>query len=145
MVVAVRVPEDLAAAVPVLMDLGRGRRGHSGPMVRAALIQKDSIRGRVGSAAVDVVRAGSDGEVPAVDRLSGIPGIRGQAVMQKLAELQTTLADPNATVEQLKEKMTAVRSARQKAKVDLAAARKDLLQLLTLDQEATLVSLDYLD
>jgi hypothetical protein len=41
--------------------------------------------------------------------------------------------------------MTAVRSARQKARIDLAAARKDLLQLLTLDQEATLVSLDYLD
>jgi outer membrane murein-binding lipoprotein Lpp len=67
------------------------------------------------------------------------------AVMQKLTELQTTLADPNATLEQLKEKMTAVRSARQKAKAELAAARKDLLQLLTLDQEATLVSLDYLD
>lgn len=67
------------------------------------------------------------------------------AVMQKLAELQTTLADPNATSEQLKEKMTAVRSARQKARVELVAARKDLLQLLTLDQEATLVSLDYLD
>ncbi len=75
----------------------------------------------------------------------GPPGFGNMAVMQKLTELQTTLADPNATSEQLQEKMTAVRSARQKAKAELAAARKDLLQLLTLDQEATLVSLGYFD
>jgi hypothetical protein len=60
-------------------------------------------------------------------------------------ELQTILADPNATSEQLKEKITAVRNARLKAKAELAAARKDLLELLTLDQEAMLVSLDCLD
>jgi hypothetical protein len=65
--------------------------------------------------------------------------------MQKLVELQTILADPNATSEQLKEKITAVRNARLKAKAELAAARKDLLELLTLDQEAMLVSLDRLD
>jgi hypothetical protein len=86
-------------------------------------------------------RGGPGGGPP----FGGSPGFGNMAVMQKLAELQTTLADPNATSEQLKEKMTAVRSVRQKAKVDLASARKDLLQLLTLDQEATLVSLDYLD
>jgi hypothetical protein len=60
-------------------------------------------------------------------------------------ELRTALADPNTTSEQLKEKTTAVREARRKAKAELAAARKDLLELLTLDQEAILVSLDYLD
>ena len=77
----------------------------------------------------------------------GPPGFGGSSstVMQKLVELRTTLADPNGTAEQLKEKITAVRNARQKAKAELAAARKDLLDLLTLDQEAVLVSLDYLD
>ncbi len=65
--------------------------------------------------------------------------------MQKLIDLRTTLADPNATPEQLKEKMAAVRDARQKARAELAAARKDLLELLTPDQEAMLVSLDCLD
>jgi hypothetical protein len=77
----------------------------------------------------------------------GPPGFGGSssAVMQKLVELRTTLADPNGTAEQLKEKITAVRNARQKAKAELAAARKDLLDLLTVDQEAVLVSLDYLD
>jgi outer membrane murein-binding lipoprotein Lpp len=72
-------------------------------------------------------------------------GPDSSAVMQKLVELRTTLADPNAPTEQFKEKVAAVRGARQKAKAELAAARKDLLQLLTLDQEATLVSLGYLD
>ncbi len=64
---------------------------------------------------------------------------------QKLSELRTALADPNATSEQLKDKLGAVRSARQKAEAELAAARKDLLELLTPDQEAILVSLNYLD
>jgi Spy/CpxP family protein refolding chaperone len=65
--------------------------------------------------------------------------------MQKLVELRTVLADPNTTSEQFKEKTTAVREARRKAGAELAAARNDLLELLTPDQEAVLVSLDYLD
>ncbi len=65
--------------------------------------------------------------------------------MQKLVELQTTLADPNTTVGQIKEKLATVREAHQKAQAELIAARKDLLELLTLDQEAALVSLGYLD
>ena len=60
-------------------------------------------------------------------------------------ELQTVATDPNATAEQIKEKTMAVRTARQKAKADLAAAQKDLLQLLTQPQEAILVVLGYLD
>jgi hypothetical protein len=75
----------------------------------------------------------------------GFDGLGSNAVTQKLLELQTTLADPNATPEQLKEKIAAVRSARQKANAELEAARKDLLQLLTLDQEAILISFGYLD
>jgi hypothetical protein len=97
--------------------------------------------GRGGRGPGEFGRGGPGGGPP----FGGSPGFGDMAVMQKLAELQATLADPNGTSEQLREKMTAVRSARQKAKVDLAAARKDLLQMLTLDQEATLVSLDCLD
>jgi len=79
--------------------------------------------------------------------LGGPPGFAGpgNAVIQKLMELRSALADPNATSEQLKDKMTAVREARRKARAKLAAARKDLLELLTPDQEAVLVSLDYID
>lgn len=75
----------------------------------------------------------------------GFPGFGNRAVMQKLMELQTALTDPNSTCDQLREKTAAVRAARQKASAELTAARKDLLELLTLDQEATLVSLGYLD
>jgi hypothetical protein len=77
----------------------------------------------------------------------GPPGFGGSnnAVSQALIGLRTTLADPNAGPEQIKEKVTIVRSARQKAKAELTAAQKDLLQMLTLDQEAVLVSLGYLD
>jgi outer membrane murein-binding lipoprotein Lpp len=75
----------------------------------------------------------------------GFGGPGGNAVTRKLAELRTALADPNSTSEQLTEKLDAVRSARAKAKTELAAAHKDLLQLLTADQEAVLVSLNYLD
>ena len=75
----------------------------------------------------------------------GFGGPGGNAVTQKLTELRTALADPNSTSEQLQEKLGAVRDARLKAKAELAAARKDLLELLTPDQEAVLVSLDYLD
>ena len=64
---------------------------------------------------------------------------------QALADLQTVLADAKVSPEQLKEKMAAVRLARQKAREKVEAARKDLLELLTLDQEAVLVSLGYID
>ena len=60
-------------------------------------------------------------------------------------ELRTVVSDPNATTEQIREKAFAVRTARQKAKANLAAAQKDLLRLLTQDQEAVLVVLGYLD
>ena len=66
-------------------------------------------------------------------------------IMQALMALQTAVADPNATIEQIRDKAAAVRAARQKARTDLAAAQKDLVQLLTQDQESMLVLLGYLD
>jgi hypothetical protein len=80
--------------------------------------------------------------------MGGPPGFGGSssnAITQKLTELQTMLADPKTTSEQLKEKIAEMRSARQKAKAELEAAQKDLRKLLTLNQEAVLISLGYLD
>jgi hypothetical protein len=88
---------------------------------------------------------GGFGGMPPFGGPPGFGGPGGNAVTQKLVELRTALADPNTTPEQLQEKIGGVRSARQKAKTELAAARKDLLELLTPDQEAILVSLNYLD
>ena len=62
-----------------------------------------------------------------------------------LAELTTAIADTTSTPEQIKTKVEAVRTARQKAVSDLATAQKALLPLLTADQEALLVSLGYID
>jgi hypothetical protein len=69
----------------------------------------------------------------------------GSQVMVALMELRTVALDPNATADQIKEKAAAVRAARQKAKAEVAAAQKDLVQLLAPDQEAILVALGYLD
>jgi len=67
------------------------------------------------------------------------------AVMQALFELQTVLKDSKATAEQIKEKVTAVREARRKARAEFEEAQKDLLPLLTLDQVAALTEMGYLD
>jgi len=66
-------------------------------------------------------------------------------VMQALTDLQTAVTDPNATPVQIREKESAVRSARGKARADLADAQRDLVQLLTASQEAVLVGLGILD
>jgi hypothetical protein len=75
------------------------------------------------------------------------PGFGGPAgaPTQAMMDLLTATNDPKTTPEQLKEKLAAVRAARQKARADLAAARKDLLELLTGDQEAVLVGLGVLE
>ncbi|HEX5273442.1 MAG TPA: hypothetical protein VFW33_23255 [Gemmataceae bacterium] len=74
----------------------------------------------------------------------GGPGANN-AISQAQADLKTTLADPKHTADEVKEKVAAVRKARQKVRTDLEAAQKDLLKLLAPEQEATLVSLGYID
>jgi hypothetical protein len=62
-----------------------------------------------------------------------------------LSELRTAISSTNAPADQIKEQVAAVRTARQKAQTDLAAAQKNLRSLLTADQEAVLVSQGYLE
>ena len=77
----------------------------------------------------------------------GGPGGFGpdNAVSSALAELKKAVDDPTTPPAQIKDKLAAVRSARQRAAADLAMAQKALLALLTADQEVILVSLGYLD
>ena len=63
---------------------------------------------------------------------------------QALADLQTVLADKNATEEMIKERIAIVRDAREKTAADVEAARRELLLILTTDQEAVLVAEGYL-
>jgi septal ring factor EnvC (AmiA/AmiB activator) len=67
------------------------------------------------------------------------------AVATALAELKSALSNSKTPADQVKEKLAAVRNARQKANADLAAAEKSLRLLLTGDQETVLVSLGYLE
>jgi hypothetical protein len=62
-----------------------------------------------------------------------------------LAELQTLLESEDATTTQIKNKISEVRNAREKARQELAKAQKELRELLTIKQEATLISLGLLE
>lgn len=59
--------------------------------------------------------------------------------------LQTTLGNSEATPDEIKAKLTALRSAREKARQELAKARQELRQVLTLRQEAQLVLMGMLE
>jgi len=62
-----------------------------------------------------------------------------------LEELQTLVANKDATTSQIKEKMSEVRKEKEDSKQKLAKAQKELRELLSLKQEAVLVSVGLLD
>jgi len=66
-------------------------------------------------------------------------------LVKAMDDLRTTLENKDATAEQIKEKLTAVRDAREKAKQELAKARAALSELLTQRQEAQLVTMGVLE
>jgi hypothetical protein len=71
---------------------------------------------------------------------------REQSAVGKAAqELQEVLRGETAKPEQIKAKLKALRTAKVKAKKDLAAAQKELKQSLTVKQEAILVLSGYLN
>lgn len=69
-----------------------------------------------------------------------------QSAVSKAAEdLRTTLGDQNSTVAQVKEKLTAYRAEREKAREELSKAQEDLRSVLSVKQEAQLVLMGLLD
>ena len=68
-----------------------------------------------------------------------------EPLSQALTDLQSAVADSKSTEKQLKDQLAIVRAAREKARKETNAAQKELLQVLTKDQEAALLSLGYLD
>jgi hypothetical protein len=64
---------------------------------------------------------------------------------QAIAELKTAVADSKTTKEQLNELMGIVRTAREKAKKEMAGAEGELRLILTPDQEAVLIGMGYMD
>jgi hypothetical protein len=67
------------------------------------------------------------------------------AVAAASDDLRKAVDDKNTPPEDLTKKIAALREAKEKAKADLAAAQKDLRELLSARQEATLISSGILD
>jgi hypothetical protein len=78
---------------------------------------------------------------PATDR----PQRQQTALGKAAAELREVLRDEEAKPEQIKAKLAALRTAREKAKKDLATAQKALKEKVTVKQEAFLVLSGYLN
>jgi Spy/CpxP family protein refolding chaperone len=76
---------------------------------------------------------------------AGSGGADFAPLIQARADLRTALDDPKTSPDAVREAVAAVRQARRKARAALADAGKDLLELLTVDQEAMLVALGHLD
>jgi len=61
------------------------------------------------------------------------------------ADLRTVLDNKDASADDIKAKLAALREAREKGKAELAAAQKELKEVLTQRQEAVLVTMGMLD
>ncbi len=95
---------------------------------------------------------GGDRGGPGGDRGNrGDRGPRGgdqqnQSATNKAAnDLRTALDDKATSSEDIGKKLTALRQAREKAKADFETAQKDIRELLTQRQEATLVAMGYME
>ena len=91
-------------------------------------------------------RAGADAQDPGGRRgPQGQPDRELTPVEKAGDQLRTTLEDESASPEQIKNELTALRTAREKAKQQLGAAQQELRQILTLRQEAQLVLMGLLN
>lgn len=91
-------------------------------------------------------RGGGDAQGPGGRRgPQGQPDRELTPVEKAGDQLRTTLEDQSASPEQIKNQLTALRAAREKAKQGLAAAQQELRQILTLRQEAQLVLMGLLN
>ncbi|MHC4495989.1 MAG: hypothetical protein ACYSYM_09215 [Planctomycetota bacterium] len=85
---------------------------------------------------------------PGGSRFGGRPGApdREQSAVEKAQEqLRTVLENDSATPDQIKTQLTVLRTAKEKAKQQLAAAQQELREIITVRQEATLVMMGMLD
>jgi anthranilate phosphoribosyltransferase len=67
------------------------------------------------------------------------------AVERAQEQLRTVLDNSESTPEQIKAQLTALRTAKEKTKQELAAAQQELRKIITIRQEAILVMMGTLD
>jgi Spy/CpxP family protein refolding chaperone len=117
-----------------------------GPKLQKVTAARQALLAGPGAGGPQFAMGGFGGPFGGGGRPGGGPPAGGSSVIsQAQADLKTVLDDPKHTPAEVREKVAAVRKARQKARGDLDAAQKDLLEMLTAEQEAVLVSLGYLD
>ncbi len=116
-------------------------------------LQVDSGTGAIGGMVGGLRGRGGAGGRGGPGGAGGISGIISQifnngqpsVVATKTQELQDAVTNPDSTPAQLRTKLEEYRAAVAKVRVQLAAAQADLEGLLTLRQEAVLMSLGFLD
>jgi len=89
--------------------------------------------------------AGGAGGAPAAPALPTITVDEANPVSKAVSDLNTAANDTAATADALKPKLEALRKARTDKQKDLETAQKDLKGVVTVRQEAILVSLGILD
>ncbi len=108
------------------------------------------MRGGAGPMGLGAMRRGREAEPPHRPR-TGAPGRAWErdpetsAVARASDELEETLNNPQATPEQIRARLTALRQARERARQELERAREEVRQLVTQRQEAQLVLMGILD
>ena len=75
----------------------------------------------------------------------GAPEVEQPDVVQKTEALRSLLEDETSSASSIKAALDALRAARQKAQQELAAARKELCEVITAKQEAQLVLMGILE
>ena len=107
------------------------------PKIEAVMTAARSTRGgNRGGPGGGRTRGGNNGGTPAVDPNAPAP----TATQTASDELTKTLANKDASPDEIKNKLTAVREARVKAKDALVKLQSELKELLTARQEAVLVN-----
>ena len=125
---------------------GRGR-GMGGPMAMGGPGMRGGMGGPPPDALGNQPPAGPNGPPPtsAPAGTAAATQPQNEALPMALRDLRAVLADRGTTEQQVQEKLKAVRDARAKIHADLDAARTELLKTLTLDQQATLVAMGFLE
>ncbi len=78
-------------------------------------------------------------------RRGGMPGMQESPVDTAMQELQTLLEKKDASVDDIKAKVIKIRKAKEKVQQENTSAQKELRELLTVKQEATLIAMGMLD
>jgi len=99
--------------------------------------QRDSLSGRFGGFGGG--RRGGDNNAGGTPPVDTRPGAAESTALRTAVESDSTSADD------LKAKLTAVREVRKKSAAELATAREDLKKVVTVRQEAVLVSMGLLE